>query len=41
MREHGETEKTKYSKKFLDELETAINMEWANGPVPMHNLFGA
>ena len=41
MREDGYTKNTKLSKKYIDELETAQNMEWAHGPIPMHNLFGA
>ena len=41
IREDGYTKNTKLSKKYIDELETAQNMEWAQGPVPMHNLFGA
>ena len=41
LREFGDTEKTKLSKKFLDELETAQNQEWAKGPIPEHKLFGA
>ena len=41
MREDGHTKNTRLSKKFLEELETAQNMELAQGPVPMHNLFGA
>ena len=41
MREDGYTKNTKLSKKYLDELETAQNVEWAQGPIPMHNLFGA
>ncbi|MFQ6752481.1 MAG: hypothetical protein ACLRFL_02845 [Clostridia bacterium] len=41
MREAGDTEKTKYSKAFIDQLETAQNIEWAHGPIKEHNLFGA
>ena len=41
MREYGHTMHTRLPKKFLEELETAQNMELVNGPVPMHNLFGA
>ena len=41
IREDGQTQNTKLSKKYLDELETAQNMEWAYGPILMHNLFGA
>lgn len=41
LREDGYTNKTKLSKKYIDELETAQNLEWAQGPIPMHNLFGA
>ena len=41
MREDGYTKNTKLSKKYIEELETAQNMEWAHGPVLMHNLFGA
>jgi len=41
MREDGYTNNTKLSKKYIDELETAQNVEWAKGPIPMHNLFGA
>lgn len=41
IREAGYTRKTKLSKKYIEGLETAQNMEWAHGPIPMHNLFGA
>lgn len=41
IRELGYTEKTKLSKCFIDELETAQNIEWAHGPIPNHKLFGA
>lgn len=41
IREEGQTKNTKLSKCYIDGLETAQNEEWANGPIPMHNLFGA
>ena len=41
IREDGYTKNTKLSKKYLDELETDQNVEWAEGPIPVHNLFGA
>ncbi len=41
LRELGETENTKLSKSYIDELETAQNMEWVHGPIPNHILFGS
>ena len=41
MREVGDTEKTKYSQSFIDQLETAQNIELAHGPIQDHKIFGA